>query len=304
VLDRYSAPVIGLDGAHYGRVWHLRDVTERNNAEKKLREYARALERANEEVKQFAYIVSHDLRAPLINLRGFTSELHAACATVDAVMAIALPHLDENQRREVTAALHEDIPQALEFIGTSVTRMDGFINAVLKLSRLGRNELHFERVKLPEVVQGVLETLAHQIEERHVTVEIGPLPDVIADHTAMEQIVGNILTNAVNYLEPSRPGTIEIGGEQDGDETRFFIRDNGRGIAETDMPKVFALFRRAGRQDVKGEGMGLAYAQTLAQRHGGHIRCESEFGVGTTFTVVLSNRIGEEHVDDAPSATS
>ena len=269
----------------------------------KLKRYADDLERANEEVKQFAYIVSHDLRAPLINLRGFASELRAACAILDSHLALTLPHLDEEQQREATAALRQDIPQALEFLEASVTRMDRFINAVLKLSRLGRNDLHFERVNLHEVVQAVLEGLAHQIEERQVKVMIGSLSEVIGDRTAIEQIVGNILTNALHYLEPGRPGKIEVGGEQRNRETTFFVRDNGRGIAESDMPKVFALFRRAGRQDVKGEGMGLAYAQTLAHRHGGYIRCDSEPGAGTTFTVVLSNHPEEERAGNAPTAT-
>jgi PAS domain S-box-containing protein len=300
LADITSRPII-----YAGRrslVGIFRDITERTDAEARLRQYARRLKRANEEVKQFAYIVSHDLRGPLINLRGFTSELRLACATLDSHLIVTLPHLDEVRQREATAALRQDIPQALEFIEASVTRMDSLINAVLKLSRLGRCELSFEKMDLSEVVQGALKTLSHQIGEGRVRVTVGPLPEVIGDRTAMEQMVGNILTNAVNYLEPGRPGEIEVGGGQQGSETTFFVRDNGRGIAESDMRKVFALFRRAGRQDVKGEGMGLAYVQTLAHRHGGYIRCESELGVGTTLTVVLSNHPEEEGAGNAPTA--
>ena len=281
----------------------FRDVTERKHAEEKLRRYASELGRANEEVKQFAYIVSHDLRAPLINLKGFGAELRSACATIHSHLGAVLPHLNEEQQREIGDVLDREVPEALEFMNASVERMDSFINAVLMLSRIGRRELSFERVDLRELVQNVLKNLAHQLEERQVRVTVGRLPQVVGDRTAMEQIVGNILTNAVNYLEPGRPGEIEIGGEQQDEETSFFVRDNGRGIAESDMPKVFAPFRRAGKQDVKGEGMGLAYAQTLAHRHGGYIRCDSEPGVGTTFTVVLSNHTEEERAGNAPTAT-
>ena len=268
----------------------------------KLKRYADDLERANEEVKQFAYIVSHDLRGPLINLRGFAFELRSACATLDSLLSAVLPHLDEDQQREATAALRQEVPQALGFIEASVARMDGFINAVLKLSRLGRNDLRFERVSLHDAVQSALGVLAHQIEERQARVTVGPLPEVVGDRTAIEQIVGNILANAVNYLEPDRPGEIEVAGERQPEESTFFVRDNGRGIAESDMPKVFALFRRAGKQDMKGEGMGLVYAQALAHRHGGYIRCDSELGVGTTFTVALSNRPEEERTANAATA--
>ena len=90
-------------------------------------------------------------------------------------------------------------------------------------------------------------------------------------------------------LSPAALGEIEVTGEKDEIETRFFIRDNGRGIAKEDMDKVFAPFRRAGKQDIKGEGMGMAYVQTMVRRHGGSIRCESELDVGTTFIVTLSN---------------
>lgn len=257
--------------------------------EKQMQRYAAELERANEDVKQFAYIVSHDLRAPLVNLKGFTAELKSALEVLEGPMTLALPQLSEEQRQKATEALRQDIPEALDFIDSSATRMDNFVSAILKLSRIGRRELKFESVNPTEIVESVLKGLAHQIAAREVKVTVGPLPEVIVDRTALEQIMGNILSNAVNYLEPSRAGEIEVTGEKDEIETRFFIRDNGRGIAKEDMDKVFAPFRRAGKQDIKGEGMGMAYVQTMVRRHGGSIRCESELDVGTTFIVTLSN---------------
>jgi len=250
----------------------VRDITERKRAEEQLQRYAVELEQANEEIKQFAYIVSHDLRSPLVNLKGFSSELRFALDEIQSAMSTALPHLDEEQRQTLTFALEEDAPEALSFIDSSATRMDDFISALLKLSRLGLRELHLEPVDMEAVLQ---ETLAHQIEEHQGKVTVGPLPEVVADRTSMEQIVGNLLGNAVKYLDPDRPAELEITAERGLDETTFRIRDNGRGIAEDDMDKVFAPFRRVGRQDAPGEGMGLPYVQTLVRRHGGRIWCES-----------------------------
>ena len=247
------------------------------------------LERANDEVRQFAYIVSHDLRAPLVNLKGFTYELSSALELLGSALEAVLPKLEETQRQTVSALLDEDVPEAVGFIESSVTRMDGFINAVLTLSRLGRRELTFEPVDMNAVVEETLRSLAHQTEERQTTATVGPLPEVVADQTSMEQIMGNLLTNAVLYLDPERPGVIEVTGERGEEQTTFRVRDNGRGIAAEDMPKVFAPFRRAGSQDAPGEGMGLAYVQTLVRRHGGGIGYESTPGVGTTFTFTLSN---------------
>lgn len=274
-----------------------RDVTERKRAEDQLQRYAADLEKANEEVRQFAYIVSHDLRAPLVNLKGFSAELRSALEEVCSTVRTVLPQLTEDRRQALTRACQQDVPEALQFIDASVTRMDSFINALLKLSRLGHRELTFEPVNVEEVVRTTLDALAHQIEERRAKVTVGALPEVIADRTSMEQIVGNLLTNAVQYLDPDRPGEIEITGERRDDETAFRVRDNGRGIAERDMPKVLAPFRRAGSQDVPGEGMGLSYVQALVSRHGGRIWCESEPGRGTTFTFTISNHLqkGDHH---------
>lgn len=250
------------------------------------------LQTANEELKTFTYIVSHDLRAPLVNIRGFASELGYGLEAVDRIIQDILPQLSDEQRQLLTGALDEDIPEALGFINSSVNRMNNLINAILKLSRLGRRELTFEPIDMAALVQANLETLAHQIERRAANVRVGPLPDIVADRTSMEQIMGNILANAVNYLDPSRPGQIEIYGEANHRETIFHVRDNGRGIAGEDMPKVFELFRRAGKQDAPGEGMGLAYVRTLVRRHGGQIWCESKLDSGTTFSFSISRLQG------------
>jgi signal transduction histidine kinase len=265
----------------------------------RLEHYAADLERANEEVKQFAYIVSHDLRAPLINLRGFAAELRSSLNTLAPALDAVLPHLGEEQAKAAMRAMREDMPEDLGFIDSSVTQMDRLVNALLTLSRMGRRELHFETLDVEGIVAGVVNGLAHQIEAAKTRVCVGSLPGVVGDRTSMEQIMSNILSNAVKYLEPGRPGKIEIAGERNDAETTFIIRDNGRGIAKEDMPKVFAPFRRAGKQNVPGEGMGMAYVQTLIRRHDGQIRCESELGVGTTFTFSLPHHLdsggGHDH---------
>lgn len=276
------------------------DITERKRAEQRLQHYAAELERRNEEIKQFAYIVSHDMRSPLVNLRGFAAELGAAAQVIDQLLETAWPHLDPSQQQVLEVALRKDIPEALDFIDASVTRMDRFTQAVLNLSRLGRRELQLEPVDMEELVGTVLQSLAHQVEARQGQVTVGPLPEVIADHLSMEQIMGNLLTNAVLYLDPQRPGKIEIAAERVGDEDLFWVRDNGVGIAEKDREKVFAPFRRAGSPDVPGEGMGLAYVELLVRRHGGRIWFESEAGVGTTFLFTLPYRFpqGVDYVGD------
>jgi signal transduction histidine kinase len=258
-----------------------------------VQERTAELTAANEEIKRFAYIVSHDLRAPLINLKGFASELHIACEVLQTALPAALPHLETSQAADVARALDQDIPEALSFIETSVTRMDHLIRAILQLSRLGRRDLHLEPLDMCTLVQGTVQTLAHQIAQRRAQVTVQPLPTVVADRIAMEQIMGNLLANAVAYLDPDRPGEVVVTGEHRSDVTVFHVRDNGRGIAPEDIRKVFEPFRRVGKQDVSGEGMGLAYVQTLVRRHGGEIQCHSTLGVGTTFTFTIADQLAE-----------
>jgi signal transduction histidine kinase len=193
-------------------------------------------------------------------------------------------------------ALRVDIPEALEFISNAVDRMDRLIAAILNLSRMGYRELEPERLNTGHLVYGTLETLAYQINRHQVTVTVGDLPEIIADRVAMEQIFANLLTNAVNYLDPERPGVIRVTGERLSDETVFRVQDNGIGMPAEDLERIFQVFQRAGALNVPGEGMGLAYVRTLVRRHGGRIWCESEPGNGSTFVFTVADQIKDDTV--------
>jgi signal transduction histidine kinase len=255
----------------------------RDELEKRVADRTSDLTALNEELKTFAYIVSHDLRAPLINIRGFTSELKMAVGVIARSLEKNPNLLDDAEGKEIAGLLKEDVPEALRFIDSSAKAMDNLINAILKLSRLEQKNFKREKMNTGAVVESVLKSLLFQIEANGTMVCVGSLPDIEADGVSMEQVFANTITNAVKYLDPTRPGKIEISGQERQDDVLFTIMDNGRGIAEDDMGKVFQIFRRAGKQDVPGEGMGLAYVQTIIRRHGGHIWLESEPGVGATF---------------------
>ncbi len=259
-------------------------MEELSVAKEESEQYASELAEINEEMKNFTYIVSHDLRAPLVNIKGFSAELTCSMKEVDAALKGCLDQMDQNESRELLLVLDEDIPEALEFINSSVQRMDALINAILQLSRIGRRELKAEPVDSGPLVGKILKSLGHQLENRRTEVVIGDLPEVSADAVALEQLLGNLIDNAVKYFDPAREGRLHIWADSKESETVFHVRDNGRGIVAEDQEKIFALFRRSGKQDVQGEGMGLAYVKTLVRRLGGRIWCESQFGEGSTFS--------------------
>lgn len=249
--------------------------------------YIEQVKENSEEVRSFAYIVSHDLRSPLVNLKGFSAEIGYSLDDLKKLLGPAINSLPEGQRAQAFVILDDDIPEALQFIGSSVERMDGQIQAVLKLSRLGRRELDWEQVNTATVVNQVLSTLQHQIQEKEIHLDVGALPVVEADAFALEQVFGNLLDNAVKYMAEV-PGQIQIWSSVGKHEVTFHIRDNGPGIDAVNIPKAFELFRRVGRSDSPGEGMGLAYVKTLVRRHGGRIWCESLLGKGSTFSFSLA----------------
>jgi len=247
----------------------------------------------NKEVKEFTHMVSHDLRAPLVNIKGFAGELRKAVFALQAALHGCGGQVERGAESQVREILYREIPEALDYIEESVTRMDEQINTILALSRLGRQALRFESIDMDELVERLLGSLAHQIERQGIAVTVRALPEVKADVRAMQQIMGNILDNAVKYLSPDRPGEITISGERTEGHTVFHIRDNGRGIREEDRHKVFMIFRRIATTDIPGEGVGLSYVQTLVRRHGGRIWFESQPGAGTTFSFTISNDLPE-----------
>ena len=243
---------------------------------------------ANDEIQRFAYIVSHDLRAPLVNVLGFTSELDAARgdlqAFLDDVERVA-PQLVTPDRRALVGV---DLPEALGFIRASTAKMDRLINAILKLSREGRRKLMPEDIDIAALVAAQSARLAQPVEARNATIEIdGELPTLVSDRLAVEQVFGNLIENAVKYLSPARAGRIVVSGARESRQLRYAIADNGRGIDTKDFERIFELFRRAGEQDTRGEGIGLAYVRNLARRLGGDVSVTSVLGEGSTFLVVF-----------------
>jgi signal transduction histidine kinase len=260
------------------------------------------LTEANEEIQRFAYIVSHDLRSPLVNIMGFTTELEALrndifeeIAKLREQAGVAAAHADP---REPTGApadpLGADFDEAIAFIKTSITKMDRLINAVLKLSREGRRDFKPDDIDMNALLASIGQTVAHRASEQGATITVADLPPVVSDALALEQVFSNLVDNALKYGRQGEPGRIEIRGRATPTQVTYEVRDNGRGIDPHDHQRVFELFRRSGPQDRPGEGIGLAHVRALVRRLGGTMSLTSELGKGSVFTVTLPRRwIGE-----------
>jgi len=271
------------------------DALERANAEleRRVTERTADLQEANGEIQRYAYIVSHDLRAPLVNIMGFTSELEAlrddlfARAGARDGAQPMIPAAPAPSGDGALAKLREDFDEALRFIKTSISKMDRLINAILQLSRVGRREFKAQRIDLNEMVGALVADFGHRTQQAHTEIVVGKLPTIVSDRLALEQIISNLLDNAVKYLRRDVPGRIEVSAEDNGPLIALSVADNGRGIEEKDLERIFDLFRRAGAQDRPGEGIGLAHVRTLARLIGGAIRVHSRPNEGSAFVITL-----------------
>jgi PAS domain S-box-containing protein len=304
VAERWwSVVAFPLPDRSAGIAFH--DVTARKAAEAEVRQLTAGLEarvrertaelesvnrdlaQKNAENEMFVYSVSHDLRSPLVNLQGFSRELEkAGRGLVELLAGDGVPDEVRTRGRDL---IDRKVAKAIGFIQTAVLRLSGIIDALLRLSRAGRVEYRWEAVDVAGVVGRVVEAAQGTVAERGAAVRVGPLPPAWGDRTAVEQVFGNLFGNALAYLDPARPGEVEVGAlpaEAGGGHT-YFVRDNGLGIAEAHQARIFQAFQRAHPGVGAGEGLGLAIVARVVERHRGRVWVESRPGAGSTFFVNL-----------------
>jgi signal transduction histidine kinase len=225
----------------------------------------RKVERLNQDLQDFASMASHDLREPLRSVSMFTELLERS----------ADPRLDARSHGH------------LERIRHGITRMRELIDDLLKFSRVPRSDLDREPVSLAEVVETAVEDLRAGIDETAASVDWESLPTVPGERVLLEDLLQNLVANAIKYRS-SRPPRVFITAEEGEEEWLISVEDNGVGIREQDRREIFQPFKRAGEgTDRRGTGMGLAIAQRIVERHGGEIWVESALGKGSVFRFTL-----------------
>jgi light-regulated signal transduction histidine kinase (bacteriophytochrome) len=256
----------------YNAVVH--DVTERKRYEAALRERGEALARSNAELEQFAYVASHDLQEPLRMVASYTQLL----------------------QRRYGGKLDEQADRYIHFAVDGAQRMQGLINDLLALSRVGTQGKPFAPVDVGAVMERVLRWLAGALEESGGEVAVGPMPTVLGDPGQLEQVLQNLVTNALKFRRPGVAPRVDVTAERrraPGDaphphEWVFAVRDNGIGFEQQFADQIFVVFQRLHtRAEYPGTGVGLAIVKKVVERHGGRVWAESEPGAGATFFFTL-----------------
>jgi light-regulated signal transduction histidine kinase (bacteriophytochrome) len=259
------AIMIGLFAQRRRRIEHdlrrARDELEKSNAALERRRLE--LESANKELEAFAYSTSHDLRAPLRHVAGYSELLqkHAGAA------------LDDKSRRYVANLLE------------SAKKMGMLIDDLLAFSRIGRAEAHNTMVSLEQLLREVLAEIERDTEGREIAWKVGALPTVHGDRAMLRVALFNLVSNAVKFTRTRAHAEIEIGcAEGKPDEVVVFVRDNGVGFDMKYLNKLFGVFQRLHRpESFEGTGIGLATVQRIVARHGGRVWAEGVVDGGATF---------------------
>jgi PAS domain S-box-containing protein len=271
------------EGDHYQSV--VRDISDRKRAEEllrrsheelevKVKERTAQLSKANEELQSvnkeleaFAYSVSHDLRAPVRHIAGFTELLQKR----------AEPVLDEKSRHHI------------DMILDSANRMGTLVDDLLAFSRIGRAETQKTTVQLEQLVKSAVSEIAPDLQNRRIAWRIGDLPICYGDPAMLRLVFGNLLSNAVKFTRTRERGEIEIGSlNHRPDEAVVFVKDNGVGFDMKYKDKLFGVFQRLHPQEAfEGTGIGLATVQRIVNRHGGRVWAEGTVDQGATFYVGL-----------------
>ena len=280
-----KVPLRDREGRVIGLVGVSRDITKRKHAEQARDVLNSQLEAKNKELESILYVTSHDLRAPLVNIQGFSHELSRSCEQLRSAGKDKgkIAEMDE----QVRLALDRDIPEALDFILSSASKMDALLSGLLRLSRLGSTAITIEKLDMNDLMANVQESMEYQVKQAGAAVNIEPLPPCLGDSAQINQVFSNLLDNALKFLDKSRAGVIGIYGQSEDGRSTYCVEDNGIGIAPEHQGKIFEIFHRLRPDEISGEGLGLTIVRHILDRHDGNVWVESEPGKGSKFFVSL-----------------
>jgi signal transduction histidine kinase len=265
------------------RTLNLRHLRIRNaELERRVRERTAELEAANRELEAFSFSVSHDLRAPLRAMDGFSNLL----------------------LKDFAGHLPPEGQQLLRTISRSSKEMGRLVDDLLRLARFTRQQLSKQPLGIAAMVREVLEQLRQEQGARQVEVQTGDLPDCVGDPVLLKQVLLNLLSNAFKFTKRQAHPLVEVGSQQEAGETVYYVRDNGAGFDMASAGKLFGPFERLhGSDQFEGSGIGLSIVQRIILRHGGRVWARGEVNQGATFYFTVPAEAASSARTTDPAAT-
>jgi PAS domain S-box-containing protein len=261
------------------------DITERRHYQQQLEEITGKLDAQTKELEAIIGVVSHDLRAPLVNVQGFSAEIRMDCEA--AIVLLGEAKLPSETHHKLMSLLAQTIPDSLTYIQSSAEAMNNLVRSLVEVAKAGLAASKPETLNMNEIIRHIVATLEFKIQQSETDISISKLPACHADRQQVIQIFTNLLDNAIKYLDPKRAGNICISGRTVHDKAVYCVADNGVGISPEDQQRVFQMFTRFSAKLAAGEGLGLAMVKRLVDKNNGQIELESEHGKGSSFFITL-----------------
>ncbi len=285
-ISHFCQAVYDSENNYAGRRGSQREVTDRIKADQKLKQLNQKLSISNQQLQSFVSFTTHDLRSPLVNIKGFAGELTQSIAQLKSIVAQA--DMNQQTRDKLSKLIDQDMAEDVRFINHSADSMEVMIAGLKKLSQPGMMDLKIEQLDVNKLVQEVVDSMKFEITTADAQVEFDSLPDCMADENMLSQIFSNLISNAVKYRSQQRQCRIKITGKQNRQMAYYKIEDNGIGIDKDNLGLIFEPFKRLNNHhSIKGDGLGLAIVKKMLERQGGSIKVESIPDKGTAFTVSL-----------------
>jgi signal transduction histidine kinase len=264
---------------------------KRDEAEAEQQRLMVQLEEKNKELEQVIYVTSHDLRSPLVNIQGFGQEMDYSLRELRSLMN-QIDNIPQDIKNKINVIFQEDIRESLKYIEAGTAKMDSLLSGLLKLSRVGRMPAVFDFIDMNRLIADILNAFEFQLKEKEVKLRVEQLPPCFGNEMQINQLFSNLVSNALKYLDPGRPGIISITGtagtkEPEENGVVYCVADNGIGIPGEYQTKIFEIFYRLNPLETQGEGLGLTIVSKIVSRHNGRLWVESEPGKGSRFFVSL-----------------
>jgi light-regulated signal transduction histidine kinase (bacteriophytochrome) len=184
--------------------------------------------------------------------------------------------------------LEEDIPEAVEFITNSTAKIDSLLNGLLRLSRVGREEMNVVRLDMNAIIAEIIRNVQFRLTQANARVEVESLLPCMGDYSLISQVFASLIDNSIKFFDKTRPGLIRITCRTSGGQPVYCVEDNGVGIAPEYQGKIFEVFQRLTPEETPGEGLGLSIVRQIVERHNGRVWIESQYGKGSKFFVSLT----------------
>jgi PAS domain S-box-containing protein len=251
-----------------------------------LQQIQQQISAKNKELEDYLYIASHDLRSPLVNIQGFSQRLQKQTDKIKSQLENC--EMDTIAKTNIINTIADEIPKSLDFIFSSVAKMETLISGLLQLSRTGRIKMHIEKVDMNKLMKKVVVAHNYQISEISANIIIEDLPDCCGDEQQLNQLFSNLISNAIKYRASDRNFEIKIKATNSFNRVIYCITDNGIGIAPKFHEKIWNVFYRVDPLfHISGDGVGLSIVKQIAEKHRGKVWVESEEGAGSTFYIEL-----------------